>query len=891
MRRIKKIKKYIAVVMTVVLTILQSGTIHAADALVSPLKKTVSSDTADYSVSGNNLLKENALKLFGELLKEREIQGLVFHDDAVMYKELTGVSETKSVASGSRIYLMRPVITGDGVLFYEIKLKGETGYIDRGHIACEDERLLSWEEKYVPEGTDISYTEPVVGGEDSTFIKQILMNSGADDFPEDYKTLLAELSKTYPGWQFVKVDTNVKWSDAVAAQLQGDRSLIEGTAEAGYVDKNNAKGSGWYLATKEGVEHYMDPRNYLDEKHIFAFETMTYNASYQTEAVVSQLLKGTFMSGNIEGTGQTYANAFCQIGADSSVMTNPLFLAARVKQEQSASSKMISGTYSGYEGYYNYFNIQAIGTGETAIQNGLKYASSGSDYGRPWNTRFKSLKGGAEYVASQYIKRGQDTLYFQKYNMVSAPYYNHQYMQNIRAPYFEGATTGNGYSQAGVMGSSFVFKIPVFSEMPNSEENEENRDLYASDLDGTIQDKVCTVSIYNQKAELVNEVTTLSGTTANQIPGIFTYVSPMDGQVLAGYFSDRSGKGLRIFDETEIESDISVYPVLKSLSASVTVLPIGGYLYTGKAIRPKVSVYDGKQLLIRGVDYSVTYKNNKNVPSGSKTPQVIIRGKGKYSGVRYESFSILPRSLETSKTMVKGSMLVYSGKQKQLMPVIYYNGKALRKNKDYTAVYEKGNYTDTGVYKVVLKGLLNYTGTVNSTQLVSDSVPITKCRLTAAKPVYNGKAQKIKLNISYKGEYLSENTHYRIIYPKDFTSAGVKLVFVKGIPEKGYFGTRAVKVNIKGGTLAGCKVNRISPVTFSVSGNNIPSIINVADKSGAVLKENRDYKLSYENNEGIGTASVRITGINGYTGNVVRKYKIVGIKPEKIKKALTKPIG
>ena len=40
---------------------------------------------------------------------------------------------------------------------------------------------------------------------------------------------------------------------------------------------------------------------------------------------------------------------------------------------------MISGTYAGYEGLYNYFNIQATGsTRDEILQNGLKEAQTGS---------------------------------------------------------------------------------------------------------------------------------------------------------------------------------------------------------------------------------------------------------------------------------------------------------------------------------------------------------------------------------------------------------------------------------------------------------------------------------------------------------------------------------
>ena len=77
--------------------------------------------------------------------------------------------------------------------------------------------------------------------------------------------------------------------------------------------------------------------------------------------------------------------------------------------------------------------------------------------------------------------------------------------------------------------------------------------------------------------------------------------------------------------------------------------------YTGSAITPPIRVYDQGKLLIKGVDYSVSYTNNKNAyiksandqntnnsPNVSKAPSVIVTGKGNYTGKETVTFSILP---------------------------------------------------------------------------------------------------------------------------------------------------------------------------------------------------------------------------------------------------------
>ena len=81
---------------------------------------------------------------------------------------------------------------------------------------------------------------------------------------------------------------------------------------------------------------------------------------------------------------------------------SPYHLASRILQEQGydGHGSSISGTQSGYYGYYNYYNIGASpSAGSTAVQNGLRYASRTDESSlRPWNSRMKSIIGGAIFL-------------------------------------------------------------------------------------------------------------------------------------------------------------------------------------------------------------------------------------------------------------------------------------------------------------------------------------------------------------------------------------------------------------------------------------------------------------------------------------------------------------
>ena len=209
----------------------------------------------------------------------------------------------------------------------------------------------------------------------------------------------------------------------------------------------------------------MDPRNFLNEQDIFQFELLTYNATYHTKDAVQYILNSTFMSGKIPGMDKTYAQAFYEIG--SSLKVSPFHLACRVYQEQGkGTSALISGTFAGYENLYNYFNIGASGnTDYLVITSGLERARK-----EGWDTRYKSLSGGAKLISESYILKGQDTLYLQKYDVDASAngLYWHQYMQNIEAACSEGRNIRRAYTQAGSLDNTFVFKIPVYNNMPAS---------------------------------------------------------------------------------------------------------------------------------------------------------------------------------------------------------------------------------------------------------------------------------------------------------------------------------------------------------------------------------------------------------------------------------------
>ena len=404
----------------------------------------------------------------GEALEKlaagRDIYALVYLADTYPVRVLPDYDSPAAVTvlSGQLVNIEDVYLDDEGEVWYRVRLEYNsaeyTGFVPRQNLAVADAGFLAWEEEY---GFSSVYSRfDLEEGEARSY-------PDIAQFPESYQPALLALKEQHPTWTFVKMNTTLDWNSVIQNEM-GDKSLVYKSfpdwAKNGLYDSGN-----WYYATEPVLKIYMDPRNSLTESAVFQFEQLTYNEENHTLEALQKILSNTFMNGSKPAPGMdtmTFAELFWYIGAEEGRRVSPFHLAARVMQEQgSGTSPLISGTYPGFEGYYNYFNVKASGTTNTeVIVNGLTYAKK-----QGWNNAYLSIQGGADVISAGYIKKGQDTLYLQKYNVNpngSNPLYTHQYMQNISAPTTEASKIRKLYESAGALESTFVFKIPVYENMP-----------------------------------------------------------------------------------------------------------------------------------------------------------------------------------------------------------------------------------------------------------------------------------------------------------------------------------------------------------------------------------------------------------------------------------------
>lgn len=301
-----------------------------------------------------------------------------------------------------------------------------------------------------------------------------------DGVPELYKEYIKRLVAEHPNWKFVFYDTGIEWSNLFTKDAQGyiGRSLIENIFPISYrstesgaynwrTDKFIAQDAGrWYQANEQTIAYYMDPRNFMNDESVFMFESLEFDEKSHIISGVEAILKGSFMADktitNFDGEEVSYAQAFMDAAKASGV--SPYHLASRALQEIGTSGT--SGSVNGSSGYYNYYNIGA-NSGSDPVANGLKYAATTDEkYNLPWNTPYKAIVGGAKWIGTGYIDKGQDTLYYQKFNVVKKVW-THQYMTNIMAPYQESEDIYKSYKSLNILDLSYVFVIPYYKNMPS----------------------------------------------------------------------------------------------------------------------------------------------------------------------------------------------------------------------------------------------------------------------------------------------------------------------------------------------------------------------------------------------------------------------------------------
>ncbi len=393
------------------------------------------------------------------------------------------------------------------------------------------------------------------------------------------------------------------------------------------------------------------------------------------------------------------------------------------------------------------------------------------------------------------------------------------------------------------------------------------------------------------------------------------------------------------FDTDTVQSDLTLYACWLTAAAQdgnglkLCVQEIPDQVYTGSAQKPAVTVYDsdGKTLLKSGKDYTVKYVNNTNAVALDENglpkatggtakvvnpgkadeqltdvtghftkdcPYVVITGKGNYTETIYRNFLILPARIDAgdkdaasaggaqtgnarnadNTSLAAGFTLKYTDQlvvnqtkeQKPFGSMKYKKGMkagtdftvtlgvahgegafnagknplatdwkaegTLNAGKQYTLPAIPKGYS--GAFTLTVTGQGNYTGTVTQKLYVSD-----KQKLMKNATITLGKNQKTFV----------------------YTGKDVELT-------PGYYNAETKKYH---------KVTASGTVDAAAAENPNDMFLVKAGKNGKTGGESlvwgKDYTIDYAGtNRAAGTATMTLTGINGYVGTKSVTFKITG---------------
>lgn len=255
-------------------------------------------------------------------------------------------------------------------------------------------------------------------------------NLRAQGFSESYIEDLAALQKAHPNWKFVAFKTGIDFDDAVKGELAGTPT------------------------TETNLRAYLDPRNWLNEKYIFQFESIKKSDAVQSVSSVNAILKDTWMANSkinyfdTQGISKTvtevntYADAMIKASNYTNMSAN--YIAAKIRQENGGatySATAVCGTRPPFQGIFNYFNIGAY----TTAMDGLAWAAG-------------------------FLKANKDTVLYDGTNATASPI----------------VTVSNGQRMTYVKEDGEYYRVTLYNELGNGKyEDKETGYILKSDVNTT----------------------------------------------------------------------------------------------------------------------------------------------------------------------------------------------------------------------------------------------------------------------------------------------------------------------------------------------------------------------------------------------------------------------
>ncbi len=378
-------------------------------------------------------------------------------------------------------------------------------------------------------------------------------------------------------------------------------------------------------------------------------------------------------------------------------------------------------------------------------------------------------------------------------------------------------------------------------------------------------------NIYNgsEKKPKVTSIVTEDGTTITDLNAFdVTYTNNVDKGTATITVKPKSTNS----NYTGTAS--TTFTIKKATIDSCTAEYSGKMMWNnGQAITPEITLKLGNYTLVKGTDYTVTYKNNQNETANA---EINVTGTGNFTGTKTYYFEITRNRTDINDSSIKvnASDLEYDG-GREVTPVITVtqNGKLLAEGESYdVAVTNKTNGYEVGsVITVKLTGKDAFAGTREATFKIT-AIDLTGAVAELEKDTfeYTGDAiiPVVKMITTKSGKKITDLSELKV-QPSYNTNAGTATVTITG-KTNNYTGSTIKTFEIQKKSIAAADIIcEVKDATYKGSQIQPKTSDEIkVTRNGKKLSLWTDYKIvSYgENINAKDAGSIVIEGVNNYTG-------------------------
>ena len=343
---------------------------------------------------------------------------------------------------------------------------------------------------------------------------------------------------------------------------------------------------------------------------------------------------------------------------------------------------------------------------------------------------------------------------------------------------------------------------------------------------------------------------------------VYTWGRNYNGQLGDGTTTNRkSPVAIQIYDHTNVLKSAKKSSESVSASSGQHTSKFAGYnangIYNFYALKDK----NADKLLS---DDNILYVDQVRADSNGNISVTYIP-KAAYDSP-YEFVASITQ-VNISNADVSAEDFTYNGKLQTVEPVVKVNGYTLYSGIDYTL---SGAYIakNAGEYTYTINGKGDFSGSITKTFTIK-TADVNNCDvLIPDSATYTGKDIEPNAVVKIGDVTLEKDVDYTVEYQNNL-NVGIGIVVIKG---KGNCSGRKVCWF----DITNCDISEISKIDIQDCAYYRKAVVPemVLENNGTSLVKDKDYTVTFKNNDSVGTATAVINGIGNYSGTIEKTFQI-----------------